>query len=76
MTPLERAAECETNYGEVMADNGEEAIVWCVPDAVAEGCLDVSSELDCSERSALECDDAMGQMFWACIQLQYAGGAR
>lgn len=60
---------CDTNYGEVVrVRGGFEA--YCVPDDVAEGCIDVSSLLDCSLMSASACDEAMGSMFEACLALQ------
>jgi len=67
------ADTCDTNYAEVVRSyDGWEA--YCVPDDVAEGCIDVSSLLDCSLMSAGACDDAMGRMFEACLTLQAAGG--
>lgn len=64
---------CDTNYGEVIrVRGGFEA--YCVPDDVAEGCIDVSSLLDCSLMSASACDEVMGSMFEACLTLQ--AGAR
>lgn len=60
---------CDTNYGEVVrVRGGFEA--YCVPDDVAEGCIEVSSLLDCSLMSAASCDEAMGSMFEACLALQ------
>ncbi len=67
------ADACDTNYGEVVrVRGGFEA--YCVPDDVAEGCIDVSSLLDCSLMSAEACDETMGSMFDACLTLQ--AGAR
>lgn len=67
------ADACDTNYGEVVrVRDGWEA--YCVPDDVAEGCIEVSSLLDCSLMSAAACDEAMGSMFEACLTLQAAGG--
>lgn len=67
------ADACDTNYGEVVrVRGGFEA--YCVPDDVAEGCIGVSSLLDCSLMSAAACDKAMGSMFEACLSLQ--AGAR
>lgn len=67
------ADACDTNYGEVVrVRGGFEA--YCVPDDVAEGCIDVSSLLDCSLMSASRCDEVMGSMFEACLALQ--AGAR
>jgi hypothetical protein len=67
------ADACETNYGEVVRVSGG-FVAYCVPDDVAEGCIDVSSLLDCSLMSAESCDEAMGRMFGACLALQAAGG--
>lgn len=67
------ADACDTNYGEVVrVRGGFEA--YCVPDDVAEGCIDVSSLLDCSLMSAASCDEQMGQMFEVCLALQKAAG--
>jgi hypothetical protein len=67
------ADECDTNYSEVVrVRDGFEA--YCVPNDVAEDCIDVSSLLDCSLMSAERCDEQMGQMFQACMALQFAGG--
>lgn len=65
---------CVSNYAEkvVVGATGQQ-VEWCVPDAVAEACIEVSSLLDCSAMSDEACDVTMGVMFEACVQLSYSG---
>ena len=66
--------ECVSNYAEtVLVGPSGERVGWCVPDSVAEGCIEVSSLLDCSDMSDEACDVTMGVMFEACVQLAYSG---
>jgi hypothetical protein len=65
---------CVSNYAEtVLVGPSGERVEWCVPDATAEGCIEVSSLLDCSAMSDESCDVTMGVMFEACVQLAYIG---
>ncbi len=63
-----QSLQCATNYGEVIEYNGG-YFAYCVPNDVAESCIDESDKADCAGLGDIDCDNARTKAFEACVRV-------